>query len=235
MHKLSAFATVSVLAGLCAPWAANADDIVTLTYQGVPMTGTYESAVSGLPTADPFVTSPFTGTVTGSVVFDETLLAGGPVGPSSYSFTLTGSGSATGIDISFISAPATPLVFEDTNCYLGGNCISVSTTNGVITGANVGLLNNLFSAEPVQLSIGPQGDTASFVSTSCASGAAESPGPIYTGPTCTSFLTAANSTAGTWTVASTAAPEIDPAAAASALTLLAGWVAIVRGRKRAAA
>lgn len=45
------------------------------------------------------------------------------------------------------------------------------------------------------------------------------------------FYTASNTVAGTWTEEAQA-PEIDPASATSALTLLAGFLAIVRGRRR---
>jgi hypothetical protein len=48
-------------------------------------------------------------------------------------------------------------------------------------------------------------------------------------------LTLSNSTQGTWTVTSAAAPEVDPANAGSALTLLAGLAAIMRARRRLAA
>jgi hypothetical protein len=48
-------------------------------------------------------------------------------------------------------------------------------------------------------------------------------------------LTATSSSPGSWTVAGASAPEIDPATAGSALTLLAGFAAMMRGRRRAAA
>lgn len=236
MQKLNAFVAVSILASLCAPFAANADDIVTLTYQSAPLTGTYTSAVSGLLTADPYVTAPLIGTITGSVVFDETELASsGAIGAESYSFTLTGSGSANGINIGFDSSPTPALIIIGGNCSGSATFICVNSSNGVITGASVGLLDNFFPTDPVQVSIGPQGDSASLVSGACTFGVETSTGPTYTGRTCISYLTASNSTAGKWTVTSTAAPEIDPGTAGSALTLLAGFAAMVRGRRRVAA
>ncbi len=45
-------------------------------------------------------------------------------------------------------------------------------------------------------------------------------------------LSLSNLTPGTWTVTSTEAPEIDPATAGSAFTLLAGIAALVRSRRR---
>jgi hypothetical protein len=194
-----------------------------------PVTGTYTSAVSGLPTADPYLTSPFMGTITGSVVFDETQLAAyHEIATTSYNFTLTGSGSASSINIGFVSAPTPALVVQGGNCSGSFEFICVNSSSGVITGASVGLLDNFFPVDPVQVSIGAQGDSASFVSGACSFGAAISPGPTYTGQTCISYLTASNSTAGKWTVTSTAAPEIDPASSGSALTLLAGFAAMMR-------
>jgi hypothetical protein len=237
VNKLSALMALSMLAGLCMPWAAQADDIVTLTYQGMPLTGTYSSAVSGLPTADPFVTSLFTGSMMGSVVLraDPDALAGYDLLTYnfSYNFSLDGSGDASGVDIGFDSAP-TPVMIYAGNCIGSGNCIGIYSSNGVITGADIDLRDNFRPVSPVEGVIGPNGDSASFVDAGCSFGVATSPRPTYTGPTCVSYLTAANSTAGMWSVSSTATPEIDPGTAGTALTLLAGFAAIMRGRRRIA-
>src|SRR5580658_4375947 len=116
MRKLSALVAALMLAGLCAPLAANADDIVTLTYQSAPLTGTYTTIVSGLPISDPFTSGAFTGTVSGSVVYDQTLFSqdGYLTAPISYNFTLTGSG---GVNFGFFSSPVP--------CGVQNGCIAI--------------------------------------------------------------------------------------------------------------
>jgi hypothetical protein len=222
-----------MLAGLCAPLAAEADEIVTLTYQSAPLTGTYTTIVSGLPISDPFISGAFTGTVSGSVIYDQTLFSqAGYFAPISYNFTLTGSG---GVNFGFVSAPG-PCI----------DCIAIISSNGVITGAQVDLVNNatseIFTPPMISftvLTIGPQGDSASVSGRNCSNDQEYYEilfaSPTYPGSTGVCSVQASSSMAGTWTETSTAAPEIDPATAGSALTLLVGLAAIMRGRRRVAA
>jgi hypothetical protein len=232
MNKLGVCVAVSMLAGLCAPLAAHADDIVTLAYQSAVLTGTYTYLPTGLTSAAPSLPSAsFSGTIAGSVVFDETeILENHFVGPISYSFTLSGVGAS----VSFAStAPA--LVFFG-NCAGSENCIGLTADDGVVTGATVGLLQNSYHAPESQLSIGLNGDSASFVNGDAVGTCMLYEVETYTGPTVSPCrLNASSSTAGTWTVSNAYAPEIDPASAGSGLTLLAGSLAMMRGRKRATA
>ncbi|HEV2700822.1 MAG TPA: hypothetical protein VGV09_04270 [Steroidobacteraceae bacterium] len=233
MNKLSGLVVaVSTLAGLCAPWAANADDIVSLSYQNT-LTGTYSSLVSGLPLPFPFQTATYTGTLNGSVVFDETQVASGATAPISYSFTLDGTGNSTGLNVGFDSFPTPVYVYPGCNgTYSIGSCSS----NGAVTGATVEFSEIGLSPVPITLSIEPQGDAVNFLNSGCALALEGASGATYTGPSMSiCSLQAANSTAGTWSVTSTAAPEIDPGTAGSALTLLAGLAALARGRRRATA
>jgi len=110
-------------------------------------------------------------------------------------------------------------------CSLGG-CIDLTTKNGRITGATIaisfsgGVFNNAAN-------IGPAGDSFSDsfydsydMCLNRASGEC--------------ILTAANKTPGTWTVATSSVPEIDPTSAASGLVLLFGSLAVVRSRRKSA-
>jgi hypothetical protein len=241
MNKLSGLVAVSLVVGLCAPFAANADDIVTLSYQSAPLIGSYSSLPTGLSNTAALPTSSFTGTITGSLVFDETTNPPTQsIVPISDSFQLMGSG---GTDIGFFSGPAPLLVsYNNLSCANGSNVICVTTADGAITGATVGLVDSAYRGTPSQLSIGPQGDMASYLYSTtlqgtCGNIASEGPpGATYTGSTISPCsVQAASSTPGTWTVTTTSAPEIDPGTAASALTLLAGFAALVRGRRRATA
>lgn len=237
MNKLSGFVAVSMVVAVCAPFTANADDIVTLNYQSAPLTGTYSSLVSGLPAADPFVNSTFTGTLDASVVFDETQLAlNSETGAISYNFTLNGTGAAAGVSLGFDSYPVPIYVYQ--GCRAGDYAIGICSSNGGVTGATVDIAVSQgvesMASSFSNLSIGPLGDAATVENTGCGAALQGTTGTTYTGPSMgVCYLQAANSTAGSWTVAS--APEIDPGTAGSALTLLAGFAAMVRGRRRATA
>jgi hypothetical protein len=225
------------------PLTANADELVTLSYQSALLTGSYSYLPTGLSDSALLPSSPFTGTLSGSVLFDETTLAlNGVVSPISYDLELMGSG---GLDIGFGSTAPIFLFdvtseFEAASCAGSSNNICVITQNGVITAASVGLVSNFYHSPPTQLSIGPQGDSA-FYQFATTMGTCENyqltfdTGSTYTGNTISPCVVQASSaTAGKWTVSSTNAPEIDPGFAGSGLTLLAGCLAILRGRRRGA-
>jgi hypothetical protein len=73
---------------------------------------------------------------------------------------------------------------------------------------------------------GVGGDSATMSTTCTAFFSAGSPQSFGCGST------GSNTTPGVWTSPATKAPEIDPASAASGLTLLLGGVAVLRGRRR---
>ncbi len=226
------------------PLRVNADELVTLTYHSALLSGNYSYLPTGLSTSADLPAAPFTGTLTGSVLFDETTLALNGFGSAlSYDFELTGSG---GTDIGFASQAPTFLVYaaaqtSTESCANSSNLICVTTQDGAITGASVGLSNNSYHSSPTQLSIGPQGDSAFFQFATTLGGCGNyqlefDTGSTYTGNSISPCVVQASSTtAGKWTVSSTNAPEIDPEFAGSGLTLLAGCLAILRGRRRSIA
>ncbi|HEY4340136.1 MAG TPA: hypothetical protein VGM97_09345 [Steroidobacteraceae bacterium] len=230
------------LAGICSPWGANADDIVTLDYQSAPLTGSYTYLPSGMTwnTFDPPLPSaPFTGFISGTVVFDETSLnVGGLIGPIFADFELAGTGT-NAVDL-YSTAP--PLIYNGPCSYSrGADCIGLSSDNGAITGATVGFDGDAYHGTITTLSIQPSGDSASFLLAStqgtCQNLVNETSPGVYTytgAPISPCSVQASSSMAGTWTVKTTSAPEIDPGAAGSGLTLLAGCLALLRGRRRAA-
>jgi hypothetical protein len=233
-----------VLLGACVPVIANADEFVTLNYQSTVLTGDYSYLPTGISNSGPIPSAPFTGILTGSVLFDETTLAlNGVAGPISYDFELTGSGVT---DVEFGSTAPTFITYAafysgNDACANAMNTICVITQNGVITGAGVGLINNAYHSSPTQLSIGPLGDSASYLFGTTLGGCESyqrvfDTGSTYTGDTISPcYVQASDAAAGTWTVSTTNAPEMDPGFAGSGLTLLAGCLAVLRGRRRARA
>ena len=108
-------------------------------------------------------------------------------------------------------------------CSLAG-CIDLTTKNGQITGATIAISGSGPDVTSNTANIGPAGDSFSYafgdLGSMCGNGSGEC------------FLTAANETPGTWTVATTSAPEIDPGSAASGLTLLLGTLAVLRSKRK---
>ena len=234
MQPLHRFAAAALLVGFGVPLTANAqEEFFSATYQSAPLTGTYETLVSGLPSSDPFVTAPFTGTINASFTADANLSEAGIIGfAATYSFVLTGSGGTTAY---FTSAQQVDIYSGD--CGSEPNCIGVYSNNGLITNANVNLINNFVPGQSTALSIGPLGDnaTADYRGTCNAIAAAGSGGPTYTGPSSFCYVMASSTAAGTWKLTPVGTPEIDPGAATTGLTLLAGLGAMLGGRRRLAA
>jgi hypothetical protein len=234
-------AVARVVALLCiSPLAANADDIVTSDYQSALLTGSYTYLPVGLSNqVNDLLNSSFTGTITGSVVFDETSLAQsraiGFISSVSYNFQLSGT---NGIGSDF--GATVPVMLSDGTCQSGSaSCIGITIQNNVITGATVGLIDNAYHSSPTRLSIGSTGDFASFDFNNTSLGScttilsARSPNGSDEGaPINPCSFTASSSMAGTWIVTSTAAPEIAPGEAGGALTLLFGIVAVTLSRRK---
>jgi hypothetical protein len=238
---------IIVAASVYVPLAARADEIVTLTYQSAPLTGSYTYLPTGFtsPTEYPSLpTAPFAGVVNGSITFDDTTLSENGHGvPMSYYFDLTGTGG-TNVYLS----PSTPVFLSTAStvpCSYAplGACIGILSDNGTVTGATVGFDQYAYGGPYSTLSIQPGGDFATFTGPYDAVGPCPtlvenvSPGVFtYSGKTispCT--VQSANSAPGQWTVSSTSlsssAPEIDPASAISAFTLLSGGLAVIRARR----
>ena len=189
---------------------AQAQD-TTLTYHGLDMTGTSTTLDFS------------TGTVLGSSGFD-----------ASFFVQLDISGSLAAHNLQLLSADviggpyilefAHPLVGQGGPdfCSLAG-CIDLTTKNGQITGATIAISGSGFASFNTA-NIGPAGDSFYYAfgdpGSTCMNGSGEC------------ILTAANKTPGTWTVATTSAPEIDPTSAASGLTLLLGTLAVLRSKRK---
>jgi len=193
---------------------AQAQD-TTLTYQGLDMTGTsttYESV-------PPFM-------VIGSSGFE-----------ASFFVQLNISGSLASHDLQLLSADVigNQYILDLPSSFVGqrgpdfcslGSCIDLTTKNGRITGATVAIS---FSGGGVMntANIGPAGDSFSYsfadLGDMCMNQASGE-----------CFLTAANKTPGTWTVVTSSVPEIDPTSAATGLTLLFGFLAVMRSRRTSA-
>jgi hypothetical protein len=188
---------------------AQAQD-TTLAYHGLDMTGT--STTLDLST----------GTVIGSSAFDASFLV-----------QLDISGSLAAHDLQLLSADviASHYILDLPSSLVGqggpdfcslGGCIDLTTKNGQITGATIVISGSVGTAN-----IGPAGDSFAF--------SFGDPGDTcmnHASGEC--VLTAANKTPGTWTVATTSVPEIDPTSAASGLMLLFGSLAVVRSRRKSA-
>lgn len=234
VQRLHHVVAAALLVGFGVPLTANAqEEFFSATYQSAPLTGTYETLVSGLPSSDPFVIAPFTGTINASFTGDANLSEVGIIGfAATYSFVLTGSGGTTTY---FTSAQQVDVYSGD--CGSEPNCIGVYSNNGLITNANVNLINTFVPGQSTALSIGPQGDnaTADYRGNCDASAVPGRVGPTYTGPSSFCYVTASSTAAGTWKITPIGTPEIDPGAATTGLTLLAGLGAMLRGRRRGAA
>jgi hypothetical protein len=214
---------------------------VTLDYQNDLVSGTYTSLPPGMTSTLEFVqTFPeaaFTGSLSGSISYSAS------DGVADAEFLLTG---ANGTQLPFIDAPS-PLINFGSGliCDSIGNCTNVQSSNGSPVSATVNIEDvNGREGAISKLNITPGSVSLSWVWSSsngqCGNQFVPENMPgggfIYNGAgisVCS--LTATSSSPGSWTVAGASAPEIDPATAGSALTLLARFAAMMRGRRRAAA
>jgi hypothetical protein len=132
--------------------------------------------------------------------------------------TLSGSGAASNVtSFQFNVTDGTPL---GDGPYPS---IALTTANGVVTGAIVDWDKPAIGGSyifDISFSIGPHGDTYN----NFAAGGPSGECLPYCG------VMESNSTPGVWEVVR--APEIDPASAASGLTLLLGSIAVLRGRRK---
>jgi hypothetical protein len=181
----------------------------TLDYQGNLMTGSQTSWNGTSP-----VSTPATGTYTAFVDVSTDSTNAWTIG--SWGINLNGtqvlSGIGDGITGGGVPVPA----------------IDLEEANGAVVGVAIGW--SFMSQGPYSttqtLSLG-QNSGDSWLQYSGCDRLAPGGGGLC-------GLTLSDTTPGKWTVTGTAAPEIDPATAGSALTLLAGFAAMMRGRKRIA-
>jgi hypothetical protein len=230
LNTLTSLAAAIALASICASASAQT---FTLDYDD-PVSGTFTSLPQGWPETQPLPTRTFDGTLSGSISYT---LSNNLYVLTAEGFTIAG---ASGVQ----AFENEPFPFSNGNggpdfCDGAGHCIDVQGPPGAPTDATVNIANNANGL------LGQLNISASGVSASYLSGSLELPctaqffmvsgqgAPVHTGPTipvCT--LTATSASAGTWTVASADAPEIDPGTAGSALTLLAGFAAMFRSHRQ---
>ena len=242
--KILGLLAVALFSG---PMAANAQ-VTTLLYQGdvisgdssylpTGFTGDTGGAFSALPT------SPFVGSFTASITVDGSVSADN-LSLVAANFNFNGSnfvgGSGASFSIGLLQEPPLGYISGPDICYSGG-CIDLTTSNtGAITGASININDSQYYHAPYeQYVIGPGGDSITYLyATSNGTCQDFSPGGFnpfapYTGPTVNPCsLGGSNQTAGTWIATTAYVPEIDPASAASGLTLLLGSLVVLRGRQR---
>ncbi len=215
--------TAFVLMALASFSSLAAAQEYVLTYTG-QLTGSESSILTGAtaPTLVPF-----------SEAFSGFLNLNGPVG----NLTLDGS-AGLAADTAAPYFPNGPDSFFSSVPHSGlASTIDIVTQGASILGADVDINNGPMSMITLSangaasdfevLGSNVLGDCESQLGaiTHSAPGTVANPGPAIP----CSFN--ASTTTGTWTVTSTAAPEIDPASGFSALTLLLGAVAVIRGRR----
>jgi hypothetical protein len=223
MHRLSAFAAVSMLAGLYLPLTANADT-ETLTYQGSVFT---EAILGGNLTSAEQSIIPMN---TGSVVLSTPLgnnLVNAMVIPEAWAFD---SGTRFGAELDSSRIPFLGLIGNSATFLFSTDATgditdwNISIDGGRLAGTNT------FASE--SLTITRSGDTYAIGASTPACAVPPGVPP----PTGCFGVSESNTAGGHWGATITAAaPEIDSSFAGSAFTLLAGCLAIVRARKRVAA
>jgi hypothetical protein len=232
-HLLRQYATLKTLILsllLCA--AASAQ---TLEYTSAPMIGEIESLNTG---ASAVTLTAVTGFLTAEVVLQGSVL-------TSYGATFVASNGQQ-IPL-YTAAPFFGVTGEgsvavgNTFTSFTGNTLTVQTdAQGNATGATMGFNENLYHNGWTQLGLGGAGgDMFSFLTDSTPNGDGtcenQLTGGAYTGGGVASCMAYATSTAkGTWTVRSAvSAPEFDWKGSMEVCLLLAGGLAVVRGRRRA--
>ena len=209
--------SVAVAALLAGPISANAQS-TTYTYQGDAFT----AGGLNLPVpagATSISVPPFAvGTLNGFIILSA------PLGDNLNNVSVT----PTYVDISTGPRPTGPPLFR-------GDFTFSTNAIGAIDGWSMSLDGSVPGPGGYQLTAtsvdmgGVGGDSAMMSATCTAFFPAGSPRDFE------SFgcgSTGSNTTPGVWTSPATKAPEIDPASAASGLTLLLGGVAVLRGRRR---
>jgi hypothetical protein len=233
-------AIIGILAlGFVSVGAAQAQ-VTTLEFQSSSVIGTdYQLQTGGTS----LTAVPITGSIMATMVFY------GPISNLtlvSYNINLTGSdGVSAGLGNSYNADSGYPNGEKPFNGagtttfgINGEGLITANVAEGNITSATLNLNTSNLKGGGTNASANPSSASVEFNLNLGSLGGCENliPGfgyaPVspYTGKTITGCHGGAGGP-GTWTV--TKAPEIDPATAASGLTLLLGGMAVLRGRKRA--
>jgi hypothetical protein len=204
-YKILGSVAVALLAG---PISANAQ-VTTYTYQGAPLFGSFD--VSPPAGADSFTVPPIAvGTLNGFIILSA------PLGDNLNNVSVT----PAFVDIS----TGIPL--------FRGDFTFSTNANGAIDAWSMSLDGSVpgpggYGLTATSVGRGGVGGDSATLSATCTAfftlGAPQSFGCGSSG---------SNTTPGVWTSSATKVPEIDPASAASGLTLLLGGLATLRGRRK---
>jgi hypothetical protein len=222
MNTLGVFVAVPMLTGISLPLAANAET-ETLSYTGNAFT---QATFGGnLALAEAYAPAMDVGTVVLSTPLGDNL-SDVFVTPESYVFE--GGGPAS----NYLGSASNPFIGDYDNVAT----FEFSTdATGLLTQWNVNITGGVFagtnSPSSASVTLTMLGDTfsAGFSTPSCAAP------PSVTIPCygiSESNISPPFTAAGHWEQTIAPAPEIDPRMAGSALTLLAGCIAMMRGQKR---
>lgn len=230
MKKVSRSLTALVL--LSAAAVANAQQ-TTLDFQDDIMSGTASISTNGccLNTQN----APATGTLDVSIVLNGSLGAN-DLTVTSLNITVNGQSGLPGITSAILAENVSPYIYQQnsntswTLLAYGGILnyspgLQLTTSNGTITGANISYESGGYHSPTYGVDIGGNGgaDFSYSYPYGCA----------FQLRSCIFDMdVVSGSSPGHWTVTTTTAPEIDPASAASALTLLLGGLLVLRGRRR---
>lgn len=214
-------------ASVCLSLNARAAD-ATYDYTGQMMSGTGHYTVD-----NPLPNEPSSGSSPGyPLTLDGTLTLAAPLAPNLSNFSVTpiyavfslglpagGPLVLTGPDPSYAGPGVGANVNSNTSLQFTSLNFSTDST-GTIIGWDLAMAGTPYSFERFIATTTQSGDSAQYVISEPNSGGGNS------------YDVGANSTPGTWAeVTPSPAPEIDPASAGSALTLLAGMIAVVRRRR----
>jgi hypothetical protein len=234
MSTIARVAALTCIAASCAAFVclstnARAAD-ATYDYTGQMMSG------MGYYTVDnPSPNEPSSGSLSGyPLTLEGTITLAAPLAPNLSNFPVTPIYALFGFGIPDTGGPliltgpdpsyAGPGVGGNVNANtaLQFTSLNFSTdSTGAITGWDLAMAGTPLSFESFTATTTQSGDSAQYLNVE----------PNFGGVN--QYDVGANSTPGAWTeVTPSPAPEIDPGMAGSGLTLLAGMLAIVRGRKR---
>jgi hypothetical protein len=207
--------------------------ITTLEWQGGPITGSSATLLGGAtgPPGDlPLTSSPFVGQITGTLT-----VSGQPNGDNlalvSFDFELQGS---YGADIGLYPGPLplTNFLTPGPNELCGDGCIYLTVLNNSFVGATLDLSGDDYHEPQEYFGLDSVSYLYAGTNGTCQSAGPENGNPdgsvTYEGPTIHNCIIDAGGSGGHWTVK---APELDETSTLSALTLLLGSLAVLRGRR----
>ena len=237
--------TIPLVAVACLAAAASVDaQITTLDYTGLVTSGTSSYLPDGLGYMMTLPKTGFTGEYTAQITVEGSA-SNYSLQMLSYSFNFVGTGASQGFSVNVNALPFVlenygGLDFQPQDPTVGNDYIDLLTEkNGSIIGARLNLDVQTPDEPEVDLRIGSYGDKFSYTYGSQLGGCSDlrdfgGPKTSYSGGEISPCSIASrNKITGAWSVAKPAtAPEIDAASLGSAMTLLLGGLAVVRGRRR---